>query len=160
MLKNNHFLKTLSLSFSLFHIKNINDDIQIFKDILKYNTLLTSLYLDRDHIENISFLERLKYNSTLTSLDLNRNNIKDILFLTDGLKYNNKLEYLDLSYNHINNINLFSDVLKENNTLLEINFEYNNINYIKALESLQYNRTLTSLIIDKNNVYNLHPLVK
>ena len=113
--------------------------------ILKYGDATLS-----DNFASIKALaEVLKTNTTLTELDLERNNIgsKEVFVLAEALKINKTLVKLNLSQNNISNAGAkaLAEALKINRTLINLNLEANKISANGAdpfVETLEINTTL------------------
>jgi len=167
-LKNNYNINSLIL-FS----KDLQSNFYILIDCL-INSNISNLYfynLIFDDFNDITMLfEILKFNTSLIKLDLINMNITNdnISSLYNGLINNKTLTYLNLTNNYINKEGLIilGKILEKNNTLNTLDLTNNKINdneyFDKFCESLIKNKSLTELILCKNNMnmFNIKSLTK
>ncbi|XP_068725711.1 uncharacterized protein [Montipora capricornis] len=138
------------------------DDVNLFCEILKVNTCLTTLDLRENDIgaagaESLS--EALKVNTCLTILNLRDNKIgaAGAESLSEALKVNTCLTTLDLNWNKIGaaGAECLSEALKVNTCLTTLDLSANNIGAAGAeslSEALKVNTCLTTLELSWNKI--------
>ncbi|XP_068725746.1 protein NLRC3-like [Montipora capricornis] len=151
----NFLIKDLDLNYRFNHVN-------LFCEILKVNTCLTTLNLTDNTIVNADaeFLsEALKVNTCLTTLNLTDNNIDnaDAEFLSEALKVNTCLTTLNLGRNEIGTAGaeFLSEALKVNTCLTTLNLGRNEIGTAGAeflSEALKVNTCLTTLHLVRNEI--------
>lgn len=134
-------------------------DIEVISDILKTNSTIKELNLNRNKIKDITSLGNvLKTNSTLTSLCLNENSITDINALADALNTNSRLLILKMDSNMLDEVDFSSlfQALAKNSTLTELSLRDNVIHDIENLsEALAFNTTLETLSLSDNEIIDI-----
>ena len=149
----NFLVKDLALNIGFDHVN-------LFCEILKVNTCLTTLNLTRNEIDNADaeFLSgALKVNTCLTTLNLTQNKIgtAGVEFLSEALKVNTCLTTLNLRQNEIGTAGakFLSEALKVNTCLTTLNLSGNQIDAAGAeylSEALKVNTCLTTLDLGEN----------
>ena len=138
------------------------DHVNLFCEILKVNTCLTTLDLTENAIGAAgaeSLFEALKVNTCLTTLDLGLNEIDaaGAESLSEALKVNTCLTTLDLSCNEIDasGAESLSEALKVNTCLTTLHVSSNKIDAAGAeflSEALKINTCLTTLHLRNNEI--------
>ncbi|XP_068725716.1 NLR family CARD domain-containing protein 3-like isoform X2 [Montipora capricornis] len=153
----NFLIKDLAVNFGFDHVN-------LFCEILKVNTCLTTLNLEQNEIgtAGAEFLsEALKVNTCLTTLNLGRNEIDNAgaEFLSEALKVNTSLTTLNLERNEIGTAGaeFLSEALKVNTCLTTLNLIRNKFGTAGAeflSEALKVNTCLTTLNLGGNEIDN------
>ena len=161
-LKNNFNIKHLKLNFN----KNeVHKELNVFNDLLQFNTSIIKVLLENYCIQNSQFLK----NNTLKILVINncynlnytKINIDDLIY---SLENNNSLETFKIYNTFFKNENidmLLYRVLSTNTTLTNLNINNCNLKKIDKLsESLKVNTSLTKLNLANNNILDINNLAE
>ena len=174
-LKTNKSIKTIVFKnlwlYNRYNKENQRKYINFIVDILKGNTTITKVNLDKNGIGDdgaAALADALKENTSITELNVGNNYIGDagVTALAEALKMNKTLTTLSIPSesirSDITNVGAIAlaEALKNNRTLRTLNISNNSIDAVGAAalaEALKQNKTLEELDISYNNKFIYKP---